>query len=170
MPTVVIGSMLIASSCRSATAQHCPNELGLTFNTLREMSGCPLGAFCAGRRGAWSRHWHGRAIPEPWRCRPRRRGRSSPSWRPASAHKTIDLSADAGRKAVFLPDIAIDRAGIERPIELAGDVVLHVTEETPTASLPWPASAKYSSIKDRAGLEALPATIRVNVTPPSALH
>jgi len=58
----------------------------------------------------------------------------------------IYLGADADRAAVFQDDVAVDRVGIERPVQLLGAVVRQRAEHgAPAASAPWP-TAWYSSI------------------------
>jgi hypothetical protein len=54
------------------------------------------------------------------------------------------LTAGAFLEPVFLHNVAVDRVGIKRAVELAGDVVFDGTEEGPPASSPWPASARSS--------------------------
>ena len=54
----------------------------------------------------------------------------------------VYLGADAGLKAVFSHDVAVDGAGIERPVEIARAVIVDRTEDGTGASAPWPASAR----------------------------
>jgi hypothetical protein len=44
-------------------------------------------------------------------------------------HNPIQLGADAGLEPVFLDDVAVDRIGIERPVEFASDGVFYRTEK-----------------------------------------